>query len=87
MLNYIVFWFKNCFIDQENLRAEGQEFAKKYEISSCSEQCNVRNRLLFSFLHEVPIRSNTYFGKMTMPIRTNNWDVKTYRNKLEQRYY
>ena len=29
MLNYIVFWFKNCFIDQENLGAEGKEFAKK----------------------------------------------------------
>ena len=29
MLNYIVFWFKNWFIDQENLRAEGQEFAKE----------------------------------------------------------
>ena len=47
---------------------------------SVAVQNNVRNRLLFSFLHEVPIRSNTYFGKMTMPIRTNNWDVKTYRN-------
>ena len=29
MPNFILFWFKNCFIDQENLRAEGQEFAKK----------------------------------------------------------
>ena len=35
---------------------------------------------VFILLMEIPIRS----GTTEMPIRTNNWDVETYRNNLEK---
>ena len=34
---------------------------------------------------EVPIRSNTFqIGTIKMSIGANNWDLETYKNKLEK---
>ena len=51
--------------------------------SESSDQFLKQNTFLASYLSF----KDLYFGTMTMPLGTNNWGVKTYRNKLEQRYY
>ena len=46
-------------------------------------QDNIKTKYYFNILLEVPIRSNTDIGTIKRPIATNNWDVVTYMNKLE----
>ena len=52
----------------EKFGAKGREFAK----------CLVQN----TFFH-LEFSQIKYFGTINMPTETNNWDLETYRNKLE----
>ena len=66
----------------ENLELKANDIQKTYFSSESSNQFLKQNTSLTFYLSF----KDLYFGTMTMPIGTNNWDVKTYKNKLEQRY-
>ena len=73
----LVFYFKNCSSDRENfsLWSSLDEF-----IQIMKDQNNLLNRIPFNFLLEA--NKDMYSNS----IGTNNWDVKTCRNKLEKHF-
>ena len=78
---FFSFFEKNFWKFKEPKIYKSVEINRTIYSNSESSEHFLEHNIFFCLLLEVPIRSN----KIKMPIETNNWVVKTYRNKLEKK--